>query len=384
MRVLIITEGYPPQIGGVAASASRLANGLAQRLADDRDADAQVHVIHVSDDVAPGQVDTDAQHLVTRHQVGRIGQPDAQLQMLGNVLTRIHGEVGFDLLHGFYLTYSGYLAAFYAKLFGIGSCVSVRGNDVDRDMFLPARLPLIQYALQRAGAVTCVSTELVQKVEALSGRADAHFVANSVDADQFRPLSLSQETRAAWGVPDEPVVGFVGEMRFKKGFAFLLEAAAALDATCHVLLVGPMRRGEKDLLHDFTDAHPGLKDRIHSVPAVTDREQIVQLYNLMDVVLCPSLWDGMPNSVLEAMACGRVVLASDAGGIRDLVRHGDTGFLISRHELHRLGDALREVLALPECEREHMGQRGRQHVQTHHAPQAEVDAFSRIYAALLE
>ena len=381
MRILIITESYPPDVGGVAASASRLSRSLAGQLGSEEH--SRAHVAYVSRGMEPGAVETALDNGVTVHRVGYMDRPDAQLQMYGNVLTRLHEQVGFDVLHGFYLTHAGYLAAFYARLFGVGSCVSVRGNDVDRDMFLANRLPLIRYTLEHAGAITCVSRELVQKVAALSGRSDAQFVANGTEADVFRPVEPRPTWREELGVGSGPVVGFVGELRFKKGLSFMLDAFARVRTDAQLLLVGPIRRGEKDYLHDFLETHASLKERVHAVGAVDDREELARLYCAMDVVLCPSLWDGMPNSVLEAMACGRVVLASDAGGIRDAVRSGDTGYLVSRHELGRLGEALAEVLALPAREREALGARARQHVLDAHAPGRELEAYLRIYQSLL-
>ena len=67
---------------------------------------------------------------------------------------------------------------------------------------------------------------------------------------------------------------------------------------------------------------------------------------LCDVVLLPSVWDGMPNALLEAMACGRPVIASDAGGIAEVVEHGVSGLLVPRASLHRLGEAVLELLGL--------------------------------------
>ena len=83
------------------------------------------------------------------------------------------------------------------------------------------------------------------------------------------------------------------------------------------------------------------------------------------------------------MACGRVTLSSDAGGIRDLVRQGETGFMVSRHELDRLGEALSEVLSLPQDERAGMGARARTHVQQAHAPERECEAYRAIYEGLV-
>ncbi len=377
MRVLLIAESYPPEVGGVASSAARLARGLARRLGS-----GAAHVLCPGAETPPGAVETSEEEGVAVHRFGPPDRADWRLQMMGNALTALHEQERFDVLHGFYLTPPGYLAAFYARLFGVRSCVSARGNDVDRDMFSANRLPFIRYALERADVVTCVSRELQAKAAALCGRDNIRIVPNGVDASVFQPTEEAAQVRRELGFGEEPVVGFVGELRFKKGLPFLLDAFAALDAPARLLLVGPIRRGAKDYLADFADARPGVKTRIRVVEPVSDPPRLAALYGVMDVVLCPSLWDGMPNSVLEAMACGRVVLASDAGGIRDVIRSGETGFLVSRHELHRLGEALREVLALSPSERREIGARARRRVQDAHDPEQERAAYEDIYKEL--
>jgi glycosyltransferase involved in cell wall biosynthesis len=66
---------------------------------------------------------------------------------------------------------------------------------------------------------------------------------------------------------------------------------------------------------------------------------------LCDVYLQPSLWDGMPNALLEAMAAGCGCIGSDAGGIPEIIESGVNGTIVPRWELHRLGDAVLEWLS---------------------------------------
>ena len=68
--------------------------------------------------------------------------------------------------------------------------------------------------------------------------------------------------------------------------------------------------------------------------------EVNQHLALCDVYLQPSLWDGMPNALLEAMAAGCAVIGSDAGGIPELITHGVDGIVVPRWQLHRLGDVV--------------------------------------------
>jgi glycosyltransferase involved in cell wall biosynthesis len=191
--------------------------------------------------------------------------------------------------------------------------------------------------------------------------------------------------RQALGLTEGPVLGFVGELRSKKGAPFILECfrQVAGHTPAQLLVVGAVRTEERAALEQFTVDEPQLAGRVHIVPYVRDDATLAAIYNLIDVVLCPSLWEGMPNAVLEAMACARPVLASDAGGIPDLITHGETGWIASRHHLHRLGEALGELLELDANGRAAVGERARAHVLAYFPPEREQRELLEAYGAAL-
>ena len=375
MRIHFLTDRFPPQIGGVAVSSARLARGLAAR-------GHVVHVVSLGAEVESGSVQSESADGVVIHRLGALEEPDLALQLADRVIAHLHERVRFELFHGHGVTPAGYLAAYFARRFGAASYVSARGNDVDRGMFAPAQMPFVLWALEHADAVGCVSRELAEKVRALSRREDAAYTPNSVDTTLFRPKTPDPALREPFG--DVPLLGFVGELRFKKGTHFLLDAFRTVRAArpAKLLLIGGLRGEDRSFLRHYLRQYPDLRPDIHVIDYLHDREQLVEYYNLLDLVLIPSLWDGMPNSLLEAMACGRVTVAGDAGGIRDVVRHGERGFLVGIHELHRLGEGCLEVLAAGEKLRQEIGERARRYVETHHAPEKELDMLEMAYQGL--
>jgi glycosyltransferase involved in cell wall biosynthesis len=365
-------------VGGVAISSGRLTRLLAGR-------GHVVHVLPLGANVEPASVQSQREGDVMVHRLGALESQDVTLQLADNVITHLHNRIGFQIFHGHYLTPSGYLAAFYAKTLGAQSFVSVRGNDVDRGMFSSSQLPFILWTLQHAHIVGCVSRELVEKCKALSGRNDVHYTPNSVDLDVFQPQPKDEQLLESLNYQGETLLGFVGELRFKKGTHFLLDAFRAVreKRAAKLLLVGGMRGEDRSFLRYYLRQYPDLRPHLHIIDYVHDRRELVKYYNLMDIVLAPSLWDGMPNSVLEAMACERLVIASNVGGIHDVITHGETGLLVDVHELHRLGEGCLEVIEAGEEVRADIGNRARKYVEQHHTPQQEIEQLTEIYTSML-
>jgi glycosyltransferase involved in cell wall biosynthesis len=362
-------ERFPPDLGGLARSGARIAGSLA-RLGID------VHVLAWTKTCPPGALETvDAGEVhpeaagATLHRLGLYAKQDFSLQHTFNVLEWLHGEVGFEAVWGHYLFPAGFAAVLFAEQVGLPSVVSARGNDVDRATFPPGDFARLLWTLERAGRVACVSGALAKKVRVLLGerhqRVDV--VPNAVDAEVFAPAPDEDpsDLRARLGIePDEAVLVFAGELRQKKGFPFLLEALVQTRRSrpACLLVIGEVRPRDRPKLTAFAQEHPEDAARVIVTGRLDLPAEVAAHLRLADVFLHPSLWDGLPNAVLEAMACGRVVLASDAGGIPDAVEHGVSGFLVPRHQLHRFGDAVTELLDLEAAQRHAYGAAARARV----------------------
>jgi glycosyltransferase involved in cell wall biosynthesis len=279
------------------------------------------------------------------------------------------------------------VTVYAARYLGVPSVVSARGNDLERSVFDPAQTGGIVWALERARAVTAVSHDLAQKAKALAD-CDPIVIHNGVDANHFTPAPPDDALRAELGLkPDTPVLGFVGEARLKKGLTVLLPAFAAVAAQLReagqpvpaLLLVGGVRKDNKDIVRVFKAQNPALKIR---VIANIDHAELPRYYNLLDVNLLPSLRDGLPNSLLEGMACGCATLATKVGGMLDVVEDGVNGWLIEPGDVAGLRDGVMRLLADGE-ERERVGRNGRQTILTHFTPERELAANLALYQQVL-
>lgn len=378
MHIALLTEKYPPDTGGLAISAARLAHGLAAN-------GHRVRVSVVASHLAPGHVQyTEESPFLHIHRLGSHPRTDDTLAAWFRLLRDQHQQQPFDLLHAYFITQAGFVAAYVGNYLGRPSVVGARGNDLDRAVFHPGKAAHILYALQHASAITANAQELLHKAQALAPGRSATLIPNGVDTRHFAPGLPDPALRQRLGVPlDVPVLGFVGEARAKKGLAPLLLAfeQVARQRPVALLLLGGVRKGEdKDLLTVFRSQHPDLLVRV--VPPVAPAD-LPPSYHLLDVLLLPSLADGLPNALLEGMACGCAVIGSRVGGIPDALSDGQTGRLLPPGDVAALVQAINALLDNPD-QRAQMGQQARAHVEQHFSLAHELQATLALYREVLQ
>ena len=331
MKIALLSEKYTPDIGGLAISTERFARLLTS-------AGHSVRVFCPSPNLLPSEKRILASHGVSVTRFGTHKRVDDTLVDWFELIVEEHRREAFDVLHAYFLTQAGFIAAYAGKYLNIPSVVSIRGNDLERAAFDPARFSHTLYALQNASAVTTNARELVKKAKAFFDR-DIVLIPNGIDTEHFKPLEkisrLLQTMRLippeASGLPSyfgmkqtspfqQLTIGFVGELREKKGLKILLPAVAQLNQKrpTALLIVGVVRQGDdKQFFDEFFTLNPNLQIFVTGFISPGD---LPNYYSLMDVFAHPSQRDGMPNALLEAMACERPVVATPVGGVRDVVK----------------------------------------------------------------
>jgi glycosyltransferase involved in cell wall biosynthesis len=187
--------------------------------------------------------------------------------------------------------------------------------------------------------------------------------------------------RAAIGVPaDAHLALCIGRLDPQKGLPDLLDAAEQVIAQrsgWHLALAGD--GPDRDWLHGQLAGRPALRDRVRWLGP---RDDVPGLLRSADVLVHPSLWEGMPNAVLEAMAARRPVVGTAVEGTEDLVVPGLTGWLVSPHDPAALAQALNEAAGDPQrCHR--FGEAARLRVEQEFSIEATVAAYERLWAGLL-
>lgn len=376
MKIALISEKYPPDAGGLAVSVERLAQLLS-------DAGHQAHVVTLTGGMEPGRRASGELRGVPVHRLGTYRRSDDTLAAWFDYIVHLHANFHFDLLHAYYITQTGFVTVYAARYLGLPGIVSARGNDLDRAVFDPGKAAHALYALQNASAVTANSHELARKAQALAPGLRVDCIPNGVDAVQFQPQPRDAALSASLSLENETVIGFSGEARSKKGLAIMLLAFQQVAGQCPacLLLAGGVRSGEdRDLVKIFQKQNPDL--RLVVTPFVP-LEHMPAYYSLMDVLIMPSQRDGLPNALLEALACQRAVIATPVGGMLDVIVDGENGLFVPPGDFQALADGIIALLGDPE-RRENLGENGRKTVLEHFTLQQELQANLDIYRRVLE
>jgi glycosyltransferase involved in cell wall biosynthesis len=283
-----------------------------------------------------------------------------------------------DIVHTFLLTASlyGRFAAMMARVpVVIGTEVNIYGRKR-----LPHRLAE-QWLMRRTDAVVA-SAESVRDFYLEQIKGDPSKVAviyNAVDWSQLQTTMPADAWRAEIGIPaGVPVAGIIARLTEQKAHGVLFDAIAARPelAALHLLVVGD---GElRDELKRRAE-QLGLSPRIHFAGA---RRDLGNVLAAIDVFVMPSLWEGLPLSLVLAMGAGLPVIASRVAGIPEVVHHGVSGLLVAPGNTTELSEALVRVIA-DATTRESLGRQARAFVRPRFGMDGYIAAMTSLYARLL-
>ena len=235
----------------------------------------------------------------------------------------------FDLIDAHYYYPDGVAAALLARWFNKPLTITARGTDLNLIPQYTLPRQMMQWAAGKAQASIGVSSALVNVLRDW-GIADErlHVMRNGVDLQRFRPLPQA-EARARLGLTGAPLLLSVGNLVALKGHDIAIDALACLlpkfpQARLVIVGQGP----EKGRLLDHAQ-RLGVADRVTLAGAQPNAE-LLHWYSAADVFVLASSREGWANVLLEAMACGTPVVATDICGTPEVVRPASGGRLVAR------------------------------------------------------
>lgn len=168
-------------------------------------------------------------------------------------------------------------------------------------------------------------------------------IPNSVDLEKFRETKDISEVRKNLHInPDARVVGIVGRLSIEKGHRYFLEAAAKIinninDVVFLIVGEGPLK---KDLIECASKL--GIQDKVIFAGV---RNDIPDIFAMLDIFVLPSLSEGLPMSLLEAMAAQKPIIATEVGGVPSVIKDRETGILIKPKSPEQLAEAINNLLS---------------------------------------
>jgi starch synthase len=160
--------------------------------------------------------------------------------------------------------------------------------------------------------------------------ARVHVVGNGVDAEAYRPVEAPDVVRDLGVDPDRPYALFVGRITRQKGVMHLLRAAEQLPPDVGLVLCAGAADtpGERQQVADAVTELQQRRTGVVWIEEMLPRDKLVPLITRATVFVVPSVYEPLGIVNLEAAACGTAVVASDVGGIPEVVDHGRTGLLV--------------------------------------------------------
>ncbi|AHI22458.1 glycogen synthase [Corynebacterium vitaeruminis] len=334
MRVAMMTKEYPPEIyGGAGVHVTELTRYMREIVPVD------VHCMGAPRDEANVYV----------HGVDEaLANANPAIKTLSTGLRMAEAATNVDVVHShtWYAGLGGHLAA---RLHGIPHVATAHSLEPDRPWKreqLGGGYDISSWseknAMEYADAVIAVSAKMKDAVLAAYPRIDAdkvHVVLNGIDTELWQPRPTFDEAEDSvlkkLGIdPDRPIVAFVGRITRQKGVEHLVKAARSFDKDVQLVLCAGApdtpeiaARTEK-LVHDLQAE----RDGIVWVQEMLDKPKIQEILTAADTFVCPSIYEPLGIVNLEAMACGTAVVASDVGGIPEVVVDGTTGNLVHYDE----------------------------------------------------
>lgn len=166
-------------------------------------------------------------------------------------------------------------------------------------------------------------------------------IPNGIDISRFTISSDSSSLRKEFGIAKNTmVVGTIGRLMEQKGTEYLIRACAQLKERYPDFTLVLVGEGELRTDLEGLTAGLGMDDKIIFTGI---RDDTPELLNLFDLFVLPSLWEGQPITIIEAMAAGKPIIATDVGGNAEILQHGEFGVLVPSRDSGKLAEAMEKL-----------------------------------------
>lgn len=376
MRILQVSPYYPPHIGGIEFHVEALSRKLVEA----------GHEVVVYTSNVPRSKRYEVINGVEIHRFTSLASPLNNPVMPGMFLKLLGGSK-FDVIHAHgYLHISSNLTAFRNilkrrspfVLTSHGAILGYRGWRGTIETLYHRTGG--KWTLRTADRIIALSTTQADILEGLGAdRRRVVVIPLWMDKDYFHLRGGEKDFRDTYQLGSRKIVLFVGGLQPRKGLRYLIEAAKLLRSDPTIAIVGDEPSGyagSKQALEQQV-SELGLEGKVLFLGSFP-REYLGGVYNAADLFVLPSLAEGLPTVLLEAMSHGRCVLATDIPGNRDLVKDEWNGLLVEPRNSGELSRKIDYLLSDNEL-RERLGTQARQDIEQNYSPDSVLTKILDLY-----
>jgi L-malate glycosyltransferase len=389
MKTICITvQEFPPDVGGVGVSTKRIALLLTElgyqvHVAVFRSVFRKERKLANAGEFSRSLCETSIQDSITIHRLypavrSTIARDQDYLMDIYGQLTTLYQQYRFDLVHAFFINETGFLTTMLAKENGLPVINSVRGADLHKHIFDSQQQKQIAWTLENSNWTTFVSHDLMHRARLFTPTIISKSSAflNSISPIDFDNLPTPLLVNKLRGI----VIGSVGNFRDKKGIEYLLDACQKIETEFTLLFVGDFVAKEREYWEQEL-ANSGLKDKI-IITGKVSREEALAYLPYMDIFAIPSLNDGCPNALLEAMLAEKAVVGTNVDAIAEIIEDGVNGLLVNPYSSEELSIAIAKLINRPLL-RQNFGKLAKQKILQDLNPAIEQANWKEIYDRVL-
>lgn len=386
--ICITAQEFPPDIGGVGVSAKRISLllqdlGYEVHIAVFRSVFRKERKLAKAGEFRRSVCETTQQDGITVHRLypairSTVARDQDYLMDIYGQLTTLHKQYQFNVVHAFFINETGFLTTMLGKENEIAAINSVRGADLHKHIFDCQQQKQIYWTLANSDWTTFVSKNLMHRARLFTPEVidKSSAFLNSIAPVDFSSLPTPSLIDKLKGT----VIGSVGNFRDKKGIEYLLDACQKLKTEFTLLFVGDFVAKEAEYWKQEL-VNSGLQDKI-IITGKVSREEALGYLPYMDIFAIPSLNDGCPNALLEAMLAEKAVVGTNVDAIAEIIEDGVNGLLVNPYSSEDLGIAIAKLIDRPLL-RQAFGKLAKQKVIQDMNPNIEQVNWGKVYDRVL-
>jgi len=375
MRILQVSPYYPPHIGGIEYHVEALSRKLAE---------AGHEVVVYTSNVPKSK----KYEVVAGVEIYRFNCPFAPLNnpIMPGLFFKLIRSSEFDIIHthGHFHMSSNLVAfsnVFTRRPFVLTSHGAILGyKGWKRAVEALFDRTIGEWTLRSANKVIALTPTLANMLEDLGAdRSNIVVVPFWMDLNQVKPRADVEKFRSTYKLGDRKIVLFVGRLLPIKGLEYLIEAAKHAETRPAIVIIGDEAPG-------YSGTKRSLEEKVRALGLESDvfflgkfsREDLGVAYTAADLFVLPSLGEGMPLVLLEAMAYGKCVIATDIPGNNDLIKDGWNGVLVEPRNSLELAQKIDYLLTNREIA-EKLGAQARRDIEQNYNPDVVLSKVLDLY-----